>query len=86
MSLAKIIQDAIKSKKAIIGYRESIKYLKLNRAELIILAENSPEKIKKEIEHIAKIGNIKLETVKESKELGIICGKPFPVTTVVIKG
>ncbi|MEM5794448.1 MAG: ribosomal L7Ae/L30e/S12e/Gadd45 family protein [Candidatus Aenigmatarchaeota archaeon] len=86
MSLAKTIQDAIKSKKAIIGYRESIKYLKLNKAELIILAENSPEKIKKEIEHIAKIANIKLETVKESKELGVMCGKPFPVTTVVIKG
>ncbi|MFH7860553.1 MAG: ribosomal L7Ae/L30e/S12e/Gadd45 family protein, partial [Candidatus Aenigmatarchaeota archaeon] len=75
MSLAKTIQDAIKSKKAIIGYRESIKYLKLNKAELIILAENSPEKIKKEIEHIAKIANIKLETVKESKELGVMCGK-----------
>ncbi|MFH8086291.1 MAG: ribosomal L7Ae/L30e/S12e/Gadd45 family protein [Candidatus Aenigmatarchaeota archaeon] len=86
MSLAKIIQDAIKDKKAIIGYRKSIKYLKLNKAELIILAENSPEKIKKEIEHIAKIENIKLETVKGSKELGVMCGKPFPVTTVVIKG
>lgn len=86
MTLVKEIQEAIKNKKAIIGYRESIKYLKMNKAELIVIAENSPEKIKKEIEHIAKIGNIKLETVRDSKELGVICGKPFPVTTLVIKG
>ncbi len=86
MSLAKMLQEAIKNKKAIIGYRESVKYLKMNKAELIIIAENSPEKIKKEIEHIAKIDGIKLETVKDSKELGVMCGKPFPVTTLVIKG
>jgi large subunit ribosomal protein L30e len=86
MSLAKMIQEAIKNKKAIIGYRESVKYLKMNKAELIIIAENSPEKIKKEIEHIAKTDGIKLETVKDSVELGVMCGKPFPVTTLVIKG
>lgn len=86
MTLVKEIQEAIKNKKVIIGYRESIKYLKMNKAELVVIAENSPEKIKKEIEHIAKIGNIKLETVRDSKELGVICGKPFPVTTLVIKG
>ncbi|MCS7105797.1 MAG: ribosomal L7Ae/L30e/S12e/Gadd45 family protein [Candidatus Aenigmarchaeota archaeon] len=86
MNLAKVIQDAIKTNKAIVGYRESIKHLKLNRAELIVLAKNSPEKIKKEIEHIAKVENIKLEIVEESKELGVMCGKPFPVTVVVIKG
>jgi large subunit ribosomal protein L30e len=86
MNLVKTIQEAIKNKKAIIGYRESIKYLKMNKAELIVIAENSPERIKKEIEHIAKIENIKLEKFKTSKELGIICGKPFPVTTLVIKG
>ncbi|MGC8812499.1 MAG: ribosomal L7Ae/L30e/S12e/Gadd45 family protein [Candidatus Aenigmatarchaeota archaeon] len=86
MTLAKTIQEAIKNKKAIIGYRESVKYLRTNKAEMIVIAENSPEKIKKEIEHIAKVDGIKLEIVKDSKELGVICGKPFPVTTLVIKG
>lgn len=86
MNLTEEIQKAVKEKKAIIGYRESVKFIKLNKPELIVIAENSPDEMKREIEYLAKVAGIKIEKVENSKNLGIICGKPFPVTTLVIKG
>lgn len=86
MDLVKIIQEAVKSNKAIIGYKEAIKYIKLNKPKLIVIANNAPENMKKDIEHNAKIFGLKVEIAdKSSKELGVICGKPYPVTTIVIK-
>lgn len=85
--LTEIIQSAIKSNKIVIGYRESIKFIKTNSPKMIIIAKDAPEKIKKEIEHNAKIFGIEVQIFNGScKDLGIICGKPFPVTTLVIKG
>jgi large subunit ribosomal protein L30e len=87
MSLTETIQAGLKAKKAIIGYRESIKFIKSNSPKIIVMAENSPERTRKEIEHNAKVSGVKVEIFNgSSKELGIVCGKPFPVTTLVIKG
>jgi large subunit ribosomal protein L30e len=87
MTLTEIIQNALKSNKIIIGYKKSIKFMKLNTPKLVIIAKNSPENIRKEIEHNAKMAGVKVEIFEgSSKELGIVCGKPFPITTLVIKG
>jgi len=86
MNLLETVQDALKSKNVIIGYRKSIKFIKLNKPKLIVMANNTPKKIKKEIEYNAKISGVKVEVINSnSKELGVVCGKPFPVTTLVIK-
>jgi len=86
MSLTEELQAAIKSGKAVIGYKESIKFIKLNTPKIIVVARNMPEKYRKDIDISAKASKVKLEVFDGgSKELGIICGKPFPVTTVVIK-
>jgi len=82
----KKIQEAFKNKKIIIGYRRSIRFLKFEKPELIVLAKNAPEHIKEDIKKMAKMWGVKVEMVESSKELGIICGKPFPITTLVIKG
>ena len=86
MNLTEKIQEAIKNKKVVIGFKESVKFIKLNKPELIVISRNAPDSMKKEIEYLAKLDGIRIETVENSKELGIICGKPFPVTTLVIKG
>jgi len=86
VSLTETIQAALKSGKTIIGYKESIKFIKVSNPKLIVIAKNAPEKTRKEIEYNAKIGKAKVEIFDgNSKELGVICGKPFPVTTIVIK-
>lgn len=87
MTLIEDIQVAIKSNMAILGYRESIKFIKNYTPKVVVMAKNIPENMKKEIEHNAKVSNYKIEVFDgSSKDLGIVCGKPFPVTTLVIKG
>ena len=86
MKLTEEIKNAIKSEKAILGYRRSIRFIKTNKPKLVVIAENTPLEIRKEIEHNAKIGGIKVKIFKGgSKELGVICGKPFPISTLVIR-
>lgn len=83
MDLTELIKTSIASGKAILGFRESLKYIKLNKPRLVIVANNIPEKMK---EDIIKT-KCKVEVFDgSSKELGTICGKPYPVSTVVIKG
>lgn len=86
MSLEEEILNANKSGNIILGYRESLKFIKLNKARAVVIANNTPEKIRKEIEHNARIAGLKVETFNRgSKELGVFCGKPYPVSVLVIK-
>ena len=87
MAVTEEIQSAVKSGKAIIGFKESIKFIKNDAPRLVVMAKNIPEEMRKELEHNAKIGGIKLEIFNgSSKDLGIIVGKPFPVSTISVKG
>jgi large subunit ribosomal protein L30e len=77
------IKKAIRENKIIIGYRECLKYIRNNTPEVVIIAKNAPERIKKVILN----SNVKVEFFEgSSKDLGTICGKPYPITTIVIKG
>ena len=86
MALTDGIQSAVKSDKAVIGYNKSINYIKVKIPKMVIVANNLPASVKQELEHNAKVSKIKLETFDgTSRELGIACGKPFPVTTIIIE-
>jgi large subunit ribosomal protein L30e len=80
------IQSAIKSERAVFGFRNTIKFIKTGNPKTIVMANNLPDSMRKEIEHNAKTGSTKLEVFEgSSKELGVVCGKPFPVSTITIK-
>ena len=84
-TLTDTIQDAVKKGKAVLGYKESIKIIKSGKPQMIIIADNLPDAMKGDVEHNAKLAKIKLEIFDgSSKDLGVVCGKPFPVTTIVI--
>jgi len=87
MSTQDMIQEAVKSKKIILGYRNSIKFIKVKTPKLIVISNNLPESLRKEVEQNAKVGKMKLEVFNgTSRELGTFCGKPFPVSALVIEG
>ncbi|MFH0710969.1 MAG: 50S ribosomal protein L30e [Candidatus Aenigmatarchaeota archaeon] len=87
MNLQEEVQTAVKNDKAVLGYRRSIKFIKLNAPKLIVIANNMPQNLRNEIEHNAKVSDVKVEIFNgTSTELGIICSKPFPVSALVIKG
>jgi large subunit ribosomal protein L30e len=77
------IRKAMKENKIIIGYRECLKYIRREIPEVVIVAKNAPEKVKKVIFN----SNVKVEIFEgSSKDLGTICGRPHPITTIAIKG
>jgi len=85
MNIEEIIKKAIKENRVVLGYRRSLKYIrnKATALELVILAKNAPENIKKVILN----SNVKVVIFDgSSKDLGTICGRPHPITTIVIKG
>jgi len=85
--MAEDIQAAVKSKNAIIGYRESVKSLKTGEARMVIIASNIPESMSEDMKRNAKAAGISLEVFDgSSRDLGTACGKPFPVAAMVIKG
>ena len=86
MVLNEDIQAAMKSGKVIIGFRESVKSLKSGDVKSVIVSNNIPDNIKKDIEHNTKLSGVKLEVFEgSSKDLGVVCGKPFSVTVLAIK-
>ena len=86
MAIEAEIRSAVKSDSAIIGYRESMKAMKSGGAKTVIVSNNIPDAMSAEIKHNAKVGGAELEVFEGStKDLGTACGKPFPVSVLVIK-
>jgi large subunit ribosomal protein L30e len=86
MDLAEKIQAALSSNKAIIGFRRSLKFIKSDKPQSIIIANNLPDSMRKSIEDAARLHKIKVEIFDgDSVSLGVACGKPFPISVVVVK-
>lgn len=88
MNLRGTIRSSLKAGKTVIGYKRSVKFLKTSPASVskIIIAKNTPDEMKHEIKHSADIAKKEVEVFDgSSKELGIVCGKSFPITTLVVK-
>lgn len=86
MVVTQIIQRALKEGKVIIGYKRSIKFLKTGSPKMVVVSKNIPDEMRMEIKHNAEISKTPVEIFDNtSKELGLICGKTFPITTITIK-
>ncbi len=80
------LKEAIAANNIIIGSKQTVKHLKLKDLKLVVVANNCPEDIKKDAEKYAGQADIKIETFDgTAKQLGIICGKPFPIAVLSIK-
>ena len=80
------VQAAVKEGKIIIGYKKSLEFIRTDSPKLMVMASNIPDRERKQVEHDAKLSGAKIEVFEgSSKELGVICGKPFPITMLVIK-
>jgi large subunit ribosomal protein L30e len=76
---------AFSTGKVQIGSKESIRSLQRNRAKIAIISNNCPKDIKENIKTLGSLGSITvLEHNRDSIELGELCGKPFPVSAIVI--
>lgn len=86
MDLEKTIKENLKENKVIIGFKSVIKILKKGSPQMIVLANNIPEENKKMIIHNAQISNVEIkEYQNDNVNLGLVCGKPFPISVLAIK-
>ena len=83
--LKDIVQGAVKAGTAVLGYKESLELVRNGSPVMAVVANNAPEARMSELAHDAKVSGTRLETFEgDSRELGLICGKPFPVLLLVI--
>jgi large subunit ribosomal protein L30e len=86
MGLTEDVQAAVKAGKAVIGYRRSLKEIKSGKPKLVVIANNMPQDMRVSVEKNANVSKLEVKTFEgTSTQLGIICGKSFPISTLVIK-
>jgi large subunit ribosomal protein L30e len=86
MDLEKTIKEKLKEDKVVIGFKSVIKLLKKGNPQMIVLANNIPEENKNMIIHNIQISNVEIkEYSNDSMNLGLVCGKPFPISVLAIK-
>ena len=70
------LQLVIKSGKYNLGYRETIRQLRQGKAKLVILADNTPQLRRSEIEYYAMLAKTGVHHYKgDNIELGTACGE-----------
>lgn len=80
------IRIAVKTGKVTFGFENTLKAVKKGKAKLVIVARNSPEDLRSQIEYYTKLSQVPVFEFKSSSlDLGSTCGKPFMVSTMAIQ-
>ena len=84
-SIDQELRMAFKTGRIHLGSKVAIRELRRGRAQMAILSSNCPSESMEEIDNYGKLSSVPvLHHQKDSRDLGILCGKPFPVSTLVI--
>jgi large subunit ribosomal protein L30e len=76
---------AINTGRIHLGSKVAIREIRRGRAKMVIVSSNCPVEAKEMIEDYVVFSNIPVLThSKDSVDLGVLCGKPFPVSTIII--
>ncbi len=85
MDINRAIRVAVDTGNVVLGTKQTIKFVKHGEGNLIILAGNCAKDVMNDIIYYAKLSNIPIyKHDSTSLELGAICGKPFPVSALVV--
>ena len=80
------IRIAYQTGKVTIGSKETLDLITKGKVNLVLLAANSPQDIKQQIEKNTSLMEIPLYVYQgSSKDLGSACGKPFMVNALAIQ-
>ena len=85
LSLENELKTVLKTGKVIIGAKRSIQAIKLGKAKAVVLATLIPKWIESDVLYYAKLSGVRVIRYKGSSyDLGALCGKPFPISTIAI--
>ncbi|MCW3992235.1 MAG: 50S ribosomal protein L30e [Candidatus Bathyarchaeota archaeon] len=79
------LRMAVATGRVHLGSKMAAREMRRGRAKLAIVSSNCPEGIRRGLETYGKLdGTPVLRHQKDSLDLGLLCGKPFPVSAIVI--
>ncbi len=85
MDLNTAIRMAVDTGKTILGSDSAKKLAMLGEVKAIVVARNCQPSVKQDIVHYAALSSVPILTFAgSSSELGVICGKPFPVSALSV--
>ncbi len=85
MDLGRELRTAMRTGKVVIGSKRTLRLCRFGKAKLVIVANNAPEKIKRDIIYYAKLSGIPVYIFPGSSwDLGGLCGKPFMVASLAV--
>ncbi len=85
INFEKEIRRAVDSGKVEFGYRSAEKNMLTGKGKLLVTSAGLPEKKKEKLDYLAELSGIPVKEFKKSAlRLGSVCGKPFPVTAMVV--
>lgn len=85
MGVSEELSRAVTSGKVLIGTGRSLKAVRRGEAKLVIVASNCPRDVFSDFDRYTKMAGMLLHVFeKDSRELGLACGKPFTVNVVAI--
>jgi len=81
VTLENEIKNALKSGKVVLGTKQTLKLLKLGKLKVVVMAKTAPPDVVSDVNYYAKLSNVPVLIFSgNSYDLGLLCGKPFPVT------
>ncbi len=81
------VKKALSENRVIIGSREVLRALKTGKPKFVVISLNCPDPIRKDIEYNAKLAGVDVFVFDGTgRDLGIFCGKPFPIAALAVEG
>jgi large subunit ribosomal protein L30e len=78
-----LIKSLVRGGKVVIGYRRSVKLLKIGGLKAVVVAEGSPKAIISDVKYYASLSNIPVIIYRgSSMDLGTLIGRPHPVSVI----
>lgn len=82
----KVIKTATKSGRLFFGFKKAMAAAQSGRAVAVIVSSTCPPGLLHQLLHHAALSNLPVHTYPStSADLGLVCGKPFAVSTVTIR-
>ncbi len=79
------LRMAISTGKVYFGSKMALREVRRGRAKMLILSSNCPADIAERLTEFGAISGIPvIRHMRTSIDLGALCGKPFPVSAIVI--
>ena len=77
------IKKNLKTKKLVVGTKQTLKNLKLGKLEKVFVTANCPESVKKDVAHYSSLSGCEVQSLDiPNEELGTICKKQFAISVL----